>query len=182
MDRVTERDSMKRTFEQSGMEFEEMIERSNLAYDVRGKGIIQKIHTPWKVKRGYNSRTKKQEIYSAFPDKSTVDFGGTAQGKAVWFDAKRTENKKSFPLANVKAHQIDYLVKVYNQGGKAFLLVYSAERDKTWLLWIYQLIDFMNDEQRKSIPFEWFDLNCKTVKSQNGIMLDYLEIVLEDLS
>ena len=36
-------------------------------------------------------RTKKQEIFSAYPEeKSTVDFGGTASGYSVWFDAKTT--------------------------------------------------------------------------------------------
>lgn len=169
-------------FNHFGAGFEEIIDWSNKAYEIKGQAIIQKIPTPWKVKRGYNPRTKKQEIFSAFPEeKSTVDFGGTASGKSIWFDAKTTQNKKSFPIANIKKHQMNFLKKVQDQDGLAFFIIYSTVRNKTWLLWHYQLVLFMATESRKSITFDWLDLNCKTVQSRNGIMLDYLQIALEDV-
>src|SRR5687768_5618520 len=118
-----------------GKEFEQKIEWANEVYYLKRQAIIQKIATPWKVQRRFNNRTKKSEIVSAFPEeKSTVDFGGTAKGKSIWFDAKSTQNKTSFPLANVKAHQVDFLKRVAEQGGIAFILIHSEYENKTWML------------------------------------------------
>lgn len=163
-----------------GAVFEEMVEWANKAYEVRGQAVIQKIPTPWKVKRGYNSKTKKQEIFSAFPEKkSTVDFGGTASGRSIWFDAKTSKNKTSFPIQNIEPHQITFLQKVRQQNGLAFFLIFSLVRNKTWVLWIDQFMEFVETETRKSIPFDWLDINCPTVQSRNGIIIDYLPIILE---
>ena len=164
----------------AGRYFEEWIEVSNAQYNARGKAVITKIPTPWQVQRKYNPYKKTYEIATAFPvQKSTVDFGGTASKLSLWFEAKTTTNKTSFPLVNIHKHQIDYLRSVDAQGGKAFLLIYSDFMDRTWLLWINQLLDFMATEKRKSIPFVWLDMNCPVIKPNNGIALDYLPEALK---
>lgn len=144
-----------------GLYLEEWIEQANRVYSNKNKAEIHKIPVPWR-----------------FEKKSTVDFGGTAQNYSVWFDAKATKNKASFPLSNVKQHQIDYLEKTARQGGLAFLLIHSTSEKKTWVLWIDQLLEFMKDNERKSVPFDWLDENCETVKGGKGVMLDYLNVIL----
>jgi recombination protein U len=163
-----------------GQYLEEWIEQANRLYFIKNKAVINKIPTPWKIQRKYSPYTKTYQIYNAYPEaKSTVDFGGTASFQSIWFDVKSTKNKTSFPLSNIHKHQIEYLEKVADQGGKAFFLIYSEIRKKTWLLWIDQLFAFTGETKRKSIPFEWLETNCETVPKSNGIILDYLPLVLK---
>jgi recombination protein U len=161
-----------------GKYFEEWIDLANAVYQTREMAIITKIPTPWNVQRKYSPYNKTYEIAYAFPKQSIVDFGGTARTKSIWFDAKVTKQKCSFPLKNIHAHQIDYLTAVHKQGGKAFFLIHSETLQKTWLLWIDDLLAFMKTYERKSIPFDWLDEYCKIIEVRNGC-LDYLPIVLE---
>jgi recombination protein U len=166
-----------------GRYFEEWLELTNQIYESRGQAIINKIPTPWVVQRKFKPYNKTYEIASAFPGKkSTVDFGGTAQNKSIWFDVKTTIHKTMFPFANISKHQIEYLQKVHAQGGKAFILIYSSVHDKTWLLWIDKMIEYMELGERKSFTFNWLDSNCKIIKSKNGIPIDYLPEVLNHQS
>jgi recombination protein U len=162
-----------------GKYLEEWIEQTNQVYNLKGLAVINKIPTPWKIQRNYSPFTKQYKISGAFPEKkSTVDFGGTASNQSIWFDVKATTQKTSFPLANIYGHQLEYLRKVAEQGGKAFLLIHFRELDKTWLLWIDQLINFTKESKRKSIPITWFEDNCDEIKKGRGVMLDYLPTVL----
>lgn len=163
-----------------GKFFENWIEKANAQYEAKGMAIIKKIPTPWQVQRKFNPYQSTYEIANAFPAaKSTVDFGGTASSRSIWFDAKKTTTTTNFPLKNIHKHQIEYLEKVHDQGGKAFLLIYSEHLNRVWLLWISQLMDFIKTNKRKSIPFEWMDQHCAVVKPSNGIVLDYLPEVLK---
>jgi recombination protein U len=160
-------------------QFESIIETSNIQYRLRKQALIQKIATPWKVIRGFEPHSKKNIIYRAFPEqKSTVDFGGTAKGYSIWFDAKKSDHPRYLPLSNIKEHQIKYLNEVDQHGGKAFFLVYSKEFKKTWLLWIQDYNRFIKENTRKSIPWEWIEENCKQVHASVNYALDYLKEVL----
>ncbi len=162
-----------------GEEFEKLIEWANMQYYEREQAVIQKIPTPWKVERHFNMVTGRNEIISAYPEKkSTVDFGGTAQGHSIWFDAKVTKSKTSFPIKNIKEHQIEFLRRVHEQGGIAFLLIFSQVQNKTWFLRILDLLVFLEQEKRKSLPFTWLDEKCPLVSSHQGIVLDYLSEAL----
>lgn len=163
-----------------GMYLEEWIEQANRYYNDQNMAVIHKIPTPWKVKRTFKPYTNQYAISYAFPEKkSTVDFGGTAAKKSIWFDVKATKLKSCFPLRNVHDHQKEYLEKVHKQGGKAFILIHSELLKKTWILWIDQLLAFLSDEKRKSIPFDWLDEKCDEVRSGNGLILDYLPILFK---
>jgi recombination protein U len=162
-----------------GQHLENMVEQTNSAYMRKGLAVISKIPTPWKILRTYNPYTKQYKINNAFPEKkSTVDFGGTASNQSVWFDVKSTQNKTRYPLTNIYGHQREYLLNVAKQGGKAFILIHSTVLEKTWLLWIDQLIKVI-EEDVKSLSFEWLNKHCEVVKSRNGILLDYLPLVLK---
>lgn len=163
-----------------GQGFEQVIEWANKAYCVKREAIIQKIATPWKIERRYNHKTNQKEIISAYPEqKSTVDFGGTAKGKSIWFDAKTTKNKTNFPLANLKSHQIDFLQRVEQQGGIGFWLIFSESEKTTWILYQSKLDEFLKDYTRKSIPYQWLNDNCPKVYPSKDNALDYLAEVLK---
>ena len=164
-----------------GKYLEDWIEQANQVYNFRGQAVIHKIPTPWKVQRNYQPYTKQYEINRAFPEKkSTVDFGGTAARFSVWFDVKSIKHERHFPLRNIHDHQREYLRQVHEQGGKAFILIHSEAIKKTWLLWITDLLHFISTERRKSLTWDWLDEHCSVISSGNGLILDYLPIVLQE--
>jgi recombination protein U len=161
-----------------GEEFEQVIIWANMQYYERHQAVIQKIATPWKVQRRFDYVSNSNTIVSAYPEhKSTVDFGGTARGFSIWFDAKVTKSKTNFPLNNFKDHQHDYLARVLEQGGKAFYLIYSQHFNKCWLVWFKDFAKWKQENDRKSIPFTWLDANCPLVHPSKEIALDYLAVV-----
>lgn len=158
-----------------GMPFEKLIIASNTQYFHKGRATIQKVATPWKVIRRGN------KIVSAFPEgKSTVDFVGVFNGRAIAFDAKSTLERTRFPLSNVEEHQVNFLTKWQQNGGIAFILVDFAKKKEVYMLSIGQLNNWFKKAKeggRKSIPYDWFFMNCELVGSKNGILLDYLSII-----
>lgn len=163
-----------------GQEFEQVIEWANMAYYLKREAVIQKIPVPWKVERRFDYVSNTNTIVSAYPEKkSTVDFGGTAKGKSIWFDAKTTKNKTNFPLNNMKPHQIEFLQRVHEQGGIAFWLIFSQPENSTWVLYQSKLDEFLKDYTRKSIPYTWLNENCPKVYPSKDNALDYLAEVLK---
>ena len=154
-----------------GRSFEQIIEYANVQYKLKGWGLIQKVPTPWRVLR------KGKQIISAHPErKSTVDFVGVANGKAIAFDAKSTRERTRFPLSNIEQHQMDFLKQFYDQGGKAFILLEFVKFNETYLIPFDSLLEYWNKAMtggRKSIPYSDM-INFPLVRSNRGIVLDYL--------
>lgn len=161
-----------------GRSFEQLIEHSNKQYQVKGKALIQKVPTPWRVIR------RGKQIVSAHPaEKSTVDFVGVADGKAIAFDAKSTRELTRFPLSNIEAHQMVFLQHFHDQGGRAFVLIEFAKIYEVYLVPFVKLREYWNNAQkggRKSIPYD--DMNLfPRITSGNGVALDYLAALDENL-
>lgn len=157
-----------------GKPFERLIELSNQQYMQKGRATIQKVPVPWKV--FYDRRTKQSR---AIPEKkSTVDFVGVANGRAVAFDAKSTRERKRFPLKNIEEHQFLFLKRWKDNGGISFILVEFVKKNEVYLLSFDQLSQWLISAEnggRKSIPYEWFLENCPLIRSRKGILLDYLQ-------
>jgi recombination protein U len=92
-----------------GKLLEEIVELTNQAYKEKNIAYINKQPTPLKVVSG-------QGIYYT---KAGLDFAGVVQGgRYISFDCKTTRSTTSFPLGNVKEHQIEqirtiHLMEVY---------------------------------------------------------------------
>jgi recombination protein U len=67
-------------------------------------------------------------------------------------------------------------------GGIGFIIVKFTKLDKTYLLYIEDLLEFINNEDRKSIPLEYF--NEKGILLKEGInpRYDYLKVINERIS
>jgi recombination protein U len=165
---------MNRSHANRGMGLETLIEYANAQYASKGIALIQKVSTPWKVIR------KGKQIVSAFPEKkSTVDFTGVYKGSAIAFDAKETDLKTRFPLANVEQHQIDFMRKWEANGGTAFLIINFKAHNEIYLL-PFAYIDGLNATGAKgSIPYKDFKQmrNVHEITQHDGIVLDYLKYV-----
>lgn len=157
-----------------GYALEGMVEASNRTYENKGQALVHKVPTPWKVM--YDKRTGR--VKKAWPEeKGTVDFIGLAKGMPIAFDAKSTESKTSFPLKNIKPHQIHFLEQHEKQGGISFLLVEFSTMRQIYYFPFRFLKDFYEESLqggRKSIPYDFFIHHCQKVTSKHGVLLDYL--------
>lgn len=157
-----------------GRAFEQIVEYANKQYAAKGWALIQKVPTPWRVVR------RGKHIVSAHPEKkSTVDFVGLANGRAIAFDAKSTRERTRFPLSNIEHHQMQFLKSFQDQGGQAFILVEFVKLNETYLIPFNNLLDYWNtaaEGGRKSIPYTDM-IDFPQIKSDRGIALDYLKAI-----
>ena len=93
------------------------------------------------------------------------------------FEAKETKSLTSFPLSNIHNHQIDHLRKISNHGGIGFIIVKFSKLNKTYLLFIEDLLNYINNNKRVSIPISYFNKCGYTIKEGLSPRLDYLKII-----
>ncbi len=159
-----------------GSALEDKINMTNERYKQKGIALIQKIPTP--IKPIKIDQEKRVITLAYFEQKSTVDYIGVAQGIPICFDAKETA-LKSLPLANVHAHQVEFMKAFKEQGGEAFLIVYFKKYDEHYLIDI-DTLDFYYNKALKggkmSVPYEAFDKNY-LIPVENGMFLNYLKVV-----
>lgn len=158
-----------------GQSLELLIEQSNEVYRKKGLALIDKVPTPWTIY--YCKKTGK--VSNAFPrKKSTVDFVGISHGRSIAFDAKSTKVLTRFDLELIEPHQMEYLILHQEQGGISFFIVEFSKHREIFFLKINQAKKWWDEAKkggRKSIPYEWFLLNCPLIKSGHGASLDYLK-------
>lgn len=161
-----------------GQVLENMINMSNDAYLRKGIAVVQKIPIPITILKKSNGR-----IVNGFIEKkSTLDYVGVYDSIPIAFDAKETKELNRFPLTNIADHQIKFMNNWCIYGGIPFLIVSFSKLDKIYRLDWTTLNWYWNAYQKNkgqrgfgSIPLNEFEVNCKEIKSKNGIVLDYLE-------
>ena len=135
--------------------------------------IIYKKPTPILVCNVDYKKNKILEGYYKTP--STLDYNGIYKGKYIDFDAKETLNKTSFPLANLHKHQLEHMKKVINHGGISFLIV--KINNLYYLLDGLKIIDFINSNNRKSIPYNYIKNYGLEIKEGINPALDYIKVI-----
>ncbi len=165
-----------------GMNLENDINISNQYYIDTKQAFIYKKPTPIKItKVDYPTKTNKvgkitiKEAY--FESPSTTDYNGLYNGKYIDFEAKETNNKNCFPLENIHKHQINHLKNVLENGGICFLIIRFIEHNKTFLLFANDFFTYIDNSNRKSIPYEYFMEKGHEIKEKYIPRLDYLEII-----
>ena len=168
------------TFANRGMALEDDINITNKYYLDNDIAVIHKKPTPIRVtKVSYPSR-KSTVIKEAYYDKpSTTDYNGIYKGMYVDFDAKEVKANKSFPISNIHRHQIEHLKKIKNHGGISFIIVKFYFNNTTYLLETEKLLNFIENEERKSIPIEYFEKYGHKVKESYNPRIDYLKVINE---
>lgn len=164
-------------YDNRGMGLESDINSTNQYYIDRSIAYIYKKPTPIQVtKVDYkNNSMVIKEAY--FKEPSTTDYNGLYKGWYIDFEAKETTNKTSFPLANIHKHQIEHIRNVINNGGIGFVIVRFASLDKTYILLGKDLIYFIDNNDRKSIPIDYFYDKGFLVSDGFIPRLDYLKVV-----
>ncbi len=163
------------SFGNRGMTLENDINLTNDYYLEKSIALIFKKPTPIKVLK---VSTNKTRILDAFYEKkSTLDYSGIYQTKYIEFDAKETDNKTSFPLANIHEHQIEHIKNVLKYQGIAFLIIRFNLLNKTYVLMGNDLLNFLKENDRKSIPLSYFEEHCQNIPLKYRPRVDYLKII-----
>ena len=143
-----------------GMDLEAIINEANEYYLEKDIALI-------------NNKQTIEKAY--FATQSTLDYNGLYKGKYIEFDAKNTESRTSFPLSNVHAHQIKHIRNVIRHGGIVFLII--RINGLIYLLNGPDFISYIDENTRKSIPYEYIKQNGYELEYNYNKGLDYLKYV-----
>lgn len=163
-----------------GSALEEFVNRTNEKYQESGLALIQKIPTP--ITPIAIDRESRHITLAYFDQKSTVDYIGAVQGIPVCFDAKECHTD-TFPLANIHAHQVEFMQNFKKQGGIAFFLISYTKRDVFYYLRFPLFLTFwqrMADGGRKSFRYEELDPDF-FLTYEGGAFIPYLDGLAKDL-
>jgi len=161
-----------------GMALEELINDANKYYLDNNIAIIYKKSTPIGIVNVKNDKSSKTITKAYFKEPSTLDYNGVYKGRYIEFDAKKTENK-SFPLANISAHQLEHIKNVINHQGVVFIIININQ--EYYVLTGEKILSFTNSYQRKSIPIDYIKKNGYKITSYRNILLNYIVVVDEIL-
>ena len=161
-----------------GMNLEADLNYTNEYYRCNDIAIVHKKPTPITINKvDYKSRRDAIIKEAHFKIPSTTDYNGIYKGKYIDFEAKETKCLTSFPLSNIHNHQIIHLEKIYNHGGIGFVIVRFTRLNKNYLLFIEDLLDFIENNKRSSIPISYFEEKGYIIKEGINPRLDYLKII-----
>lgn len=164
-------------FDNRGMGLESDINLTNQYYIDNNKAFIYKKPTPIQVtKIDYkNNSIIIKEAF--FKEPSTTDYNGLYKGMYIDFEAKETTSKTSFPLANIHKHQINHIRNINNNGGIVFLIVRFVSLNKDFILMGKDFIDFIDNNDRKSIPLSYFEEKGYIIDISYIPRIDYLKVI-----
>ena len=163
------------TFANRGMSLENDINETNkyyLDYDI---ALIYKKPTPIRITK---TDYKNMRITDGFFESpSTLDYNGIYKGYYIECDAQETKSKTSFPLDNIHNPPIEYIKKVITQGGIVFLIVRFSTLNKDFVIKGKDLINYIDGNERKSIPLSYFEENTYKIEIKYAPRLDYIKVI-----
>ena len=163
------------TYANRGMGLENDIDITNKYYVDNDIAIIYKKPTPIRItKTNYNNM---RVIDGFFERESTLDYNGVYKGYYIEFDAKETKSTTSYSLNNIHKHQLEYIEKIPRHGGICFLIVRFTSLNKDYILKGEDLMEYIKNSDKKSIPLSYFENNCHKIEIKYAPRLDYIKIV-----
>lgn len=158
-----------------GMYFENEVKKANDYYKMNGQALIQRISTPWQVRRA------GKKIISAFPvGKSTLDFRGTVKGGlSISFDCKESEDERGLPLKHIQPHQIKYMRNAILVNETTFLLCLIKPLDKRFYIPGDITIQYWDrwQQNKGKRGFNFIPTQAMKQLQFKNIYLDYLKIL-----
>lgn len=161
-----------------GMTLECDINETNKYYLVNDIAVIYKKPTPIVVKKvdfkSRNDAVIKEAIYKI---PSTTDYNGIYRGKYIDFEAKETKSKTSFPISNFHIHQINHIRSILKHGGIAFIIVRFTSLNKTFYLDGNLFINYIDNSNKKSIPYSYFEKEGFLILDKYNPRVDYIQVI-----
>ena len=165
-------------YKNRGMTLEGEINQSNEYYIEIGKAFIYKKPTPIKIVNvDFPSKNKAVIKEAYFSTPSTTDYNGLYKGKYIDFEAKETKSKTAFALTNIHPRQIKHLENIDNNGGIAFIIVRFKTLNETYLITAERFLNYINNNDKKSVPLEYFKTDAYLIKDGYRPRIDYLKVV-----
>ena len=165
------------TYANRGMTLEEDINLTNAYYLEKNIAFIYKKPTPIQVIKVDYSKSSAIIKEAYFKEPSTTDYNGLYKGRYIDFDAKETNSTTSFPLNNIHAHQIKHIKDIVLNNGIGFLIIRFNKLNNTYLLLGEELINFINNNERKSIPLIFFEKHAYLIEEKYIPRVDYLKVI-----
>lgn len=174
-------------YKNRGMDLEAIINDACEFYIKEDIAIIHKKPTPIGIVEVDYKNNKKEIKKAYFKEPSTLDYNGIYLGKYIEFDAKECHSKTSFPLNNIHKHQVEHIRKIIRHKGICFLII--SMNSAYYLLKGEDILNFIDTEERKSIPFQTItELGYKLSYSYNvglkfieGINILYKELICNEI-
>lgn len=160
-----------------GMDLENLINLTNKYYIDNDIAVIYKKPTPIGIVDVSYANHKKTIEKAYFKEQSTLDYNGLYKGKYIDFDAKETKNKTSFPLSNIHEHQEEHIRRIIKHQGIAFLII--KMNNLYYLLTGEDYITYINNNDRKSIEYNYIKEVGYLIKENYQPALDYIKIIDE---
>ncbi|MBE6145578.1 MAG: Holliday junction resolvase RecU [Firmicutes bacterium] len=157
------------------MNLENALNISNEYYLRNDKALIYKKPTPIGVVDVSYKNHKKIIEKAYFKEQSTLDYNGLYRGRYIEFDAKETLNKTAFPLSNIHEHQTNQIRNVIKHGGIIFLVI--RMNNINYLLTGEDYIYYIDNNNRKSISYNYIQEKAHIIKEAYQPQLDYLSVV-----
>ena len=158
-----------------GMNLENALNISNEYYLRNDKALIYKKPTPIGVVDVSYKNHKKIIEKAYIKEQSTLDYNGLYRGRYIEFDAKETLNKTAFPLSNIHEHQTNQIRNVIKHGGIIFLVI--RMNNINYLLTGEDYIYYIDNNNRKSISYNYIQEKAHIIKEAYQPQLDYLSVV-----
>ena len=158
----------KNTSNKIGSTFEAKLIRVFNKYRKEGKAYIIKIPGEVTIIR------KGAKIVNALHRQKSdcLDFLGLMpDGKGIVFEAKTTKNKTSFPLSNIQEYQYKLADELLGYVQSVFYIVEFRELNEIYLVHSNKIKEFINNNERKSIPVSWFR------EKENATLMEDLDIL-----
>lgn len=162
------------SYAKRGMNLESLINEANKYYLDNDIAVIYKKPTPVEIKK-VSYKGKTEYIEGVLREKSTLDYTGVYKGYYLDFDAKSSKSKTSFPLSNIHKHQLLHIDRVLKHKGISFLII--EMNDRFFILDGNVLMNFVNNNDRKSIPFEFIQKEGLEIKLKFSPTLDYITVL-----
>ncbi len=160
-----------------GMGLEDDINLTNKYYVDKNIAFIYKKPTPIQITKVDYSNKGIVIKEAFFKEPSTTDYNGLYKGKYIDFEAKETNNKTSFPIQNIHPHQIKHIRNVINNGGIGFLIVRFSKLYKDFILMGEDFISYIDNNDRKSIPIEYFEEKGYILDNGYIPRIDYIKVI-----
>ncbi len=165
-----------------GSTLEDLINHTIERLKEDGLALVQKVPTPITPIR--IDKATRHITLAYFDQKSTVDYLGVVQGIPVCFDAKECA-EDTFPLANIHAHQVDFMTEFERQQGVSFLILFFTSRQEFYYMSYSEMMHFWNRMEnggRKSFLISELDPAYFMETGNNSFLpiLDYLQKDLND--
>lgn len=166
------------THSNRGMSLEKDLKLTNTYYLENNIAAIHKKPTPVQiVKVDYPNRQLAKIVEAYYVEPSTTDYNGIYKGKYIDFEAKETKSKTSFPLSSIHQHQIDHLKIINEHKGISFVIIRFVSYKEDYLALSTKFLEYIKNNDRKSIPYQWFIDNCYLIPTKYGARVDYLSVL-----